>query len=120
MSLATSLKAITNSQFTAFGSSATIKSVTQNSRVPGGEITSTVTSTSVKYIPVTTTIGERQIGAIRPDERKVLVAAQAVSAIPSVGDRFTNSEGTFDIKSVTVTSLQDTNILYELVISGAE
>jgi len=120
MALVDSLKKIPTTLLNTFGSTGTIQRVTQTGREPGGKVILSTATAAVNFIDDELTASELALGNERPFDRRVIVSADASSFQPTTDDKLIIGGRTYDIKSVAIVALQDTDVLYTLTLSGTQ
>jgi hypothetical protein len=116
MALADSLRKVANKAITKFGGDVTIQSVSLGSYNPTtGTATETITSETVKGV-LEDVNGSEVNDLVRGDDKKLTVAASALSAVPGLDDKVVISSVTHQI--VQLETIEQTNqaIVYQLFL----
>ena len=116
MALADSLRKVANKAIGKFGGDVTIQSVSLGSYNPTtGTATETITSETVKGVLEDVNASEVN-DLVRGDDKKLTVAASALSAVPGLDDKVVISSVTHQIVRVETVEQANQAIVYQLFL----
>jgi hypothetical protein len=116
MALADSLRKVANKAITKFGGDVTIQSVLLGAYNPTtGSATETITTETVKGVLEDVNASEVN-DLVRGDDKKLTVAASALSAVPGLDDKVLISSVTHQIVRVETVEQANQAIVYQLFL----
>lgn len=116
MALSSSLRKVANKVVSKFGGDVTVRIVTGGSyNTTTGAITETESDTTVKGVLSDVSLKEAN-ELIQAGDKRLLIAAAAVTTAPETKDRIVISSVVHQIIQVNVTEQANTAIVYELIL----
>jgi hypothetical protein len=116
MALADSLRKVANKAIGKFGGDVTIQFVTLGTYNPAtGKVNETITTATVKGVLEDVNASETN-DLVRNDDKKLTVAASALSTVPGVDDKVLISNVTHQVVQITTIEQANQAIVYQLFL----